>query len=439
MFFVVSLALIFGGVYLSLSTTPKSILIEAVNGFYNKTEEFMAKDESLKYRDNFTIDSKIKINSKIDPETKVINNKDLFTNLAKLDTNIKFSQSLDTKKTLLSVNSKKDNNDYVNIKYLVKDSTGYYYNSKIINKYVNVGTNNYFENLGKDVSNKDNLSYINTFLINSIINNIEEDDIDTSKENIDINNSKVNANLISVELDNSKLNKIYKKVIKDLKKDKKASTIINNYYYDFNNYKPEGNYKFLKKNETIIFKLYTKGLTNQFVKFEVIDKNNNEEDKINYEKIDDNNSVLYLIEDSKLKYELDIKKDNENKYDVKIKDNYSNDIGTITITKTNKEKIIDLSIVDEDKRLDVDYNLKFKDVTNKSYNEIVSLDITYLEKNKNIFSLSFNMNNEITRSSEIKEDTSNSILEKSLTPEQVTKKDNYFKDLIDDLVGGNNG
>lgn len=442
-FFIIAIVCIILGVYLSYTSSPKKIVGETLTSMSNTIKQLTEKDESLLLGNNYTIDSNIKITSKIDESNEdIAYYKDFLKNLASLNTNVTISQDLDNNKMLFTINSKKNNNEFIDLKYLIKDSTGYYYNKSVTNKYINVGTNNYFETLSKNVNTRDNINYLTTFIIDSVNKNITENYISTHNERIEYNDNYINATKTTVELDNKKLNNIYKAVIKDLKEDEKASSILENYHEGFKKSKIKNNYELLDKKEFLIIDIYTTGLTNKFVKLEITDKNEYEyskeptESKMCYEKIDNKNSKLYMINKNQLLYELNINKENDNYYKINILNENNKEIGNITYNKTDKETIIDLSTITDDERVDIDYKVNYKEIKKNSYKEDINLDIKYLKDNKNIITINTIANNKITKEVNIKEDTSDSILEKSLTEEQQQKKDEYIMNKLYELMGG---
>ena len=111
-------------------------------------------------------------------------------------------------------------------------------------------------------------------------------------------------------------------------------------------------------------------------------------------------------------------------------------IGSIKINKTDKETIIDLSMNENGKRLDIDYKYNYIKKKAKKYNEEIRLEIKYLVKNNNVLTLSTTISNKYTDDISIKEDTTESILEKSLTEEQKDRKDKFLENKLKDILGG---
>ena len=434
--FLVAILFIVLGILFSYRSNPEKILNESLHSLSDNILNIVNRENSLELNDNYTIDSHIKTTSKIDETNEDIKEYlELLKILPKLDTNIKISEDKDNSKLFYNINVTKDNNKYIDIKYLVKDSTGYYYNDKVTNKYINVGTNNYFETLQNNNTTKENKHYLNTFIIDSIAKNISKEYTKSTEEKTTINNKEIYTNKLTIELDNIKANDIYKKVIKDLKKDKKASFILENYFNGFKNKKIR-NKKFLDKKETVKIDIYTTGLTNKLVKVIITDKTEKEEKVIEYNKINDEKSILSKSINNKTKYELNIHKINNKEYNVDIYNDKNKNIGKITIKKTDKESIINISIDDNNKRLNLDYKANYQDIKNNTYRENIKLNVKYFVKNKNIITQTIEIKNKIDNKTKINEDTSESILENSLNEEQVKIKDQYIENKLKEILGG---
>ncbi len=434
--FLVALLFIILGIYLSYTSDSKKIIEETINNITNTISNVRNNKDSLYLNNKFTLESNIKTTSKLDETNEDIKDYiDFINNISKIETNITVTQDKENEELFYTIESKKNNENYINYRYLIKDSTGYYYNDYVTNKYINVGNNNYFETLKKDSNTIDNIKYLKECIIESLSNNLATDYSSKTQEETEYNNTYVKANRLTIELDNKKLNKLYKSVIKDLKNDEKALFLLSNYFEGFED-KTFENKKFLDKKESIMINIYTTGLTNSFIKLEIIKKNNNEEKRINYEKIDDGKKILYIISKNRVDYRFEINEVKEGQYDISVYNNKGNDIGTIKITKTGKEKIIDVLINTNNKRLDIDYKYSLDKINEKKFNETVSLDIKYLVKNNNILTLSSEINNQYNKKKEIKVNYKESILEKKLTEEQIQRKNDFFENKKKEILGG---
>ena len=435
LFFVSFLLLLFG-IYLSCTNNKTKIIEETTNSISDSIISIFDKDEKFYLDNNFTIESSINSYVKLDETNKeLIDYIEFLNNISKIKTNIKITQNEEESKLLYTINSKKDNNNYINIKYFIKDSTGYYYNDYITNKYINVGNNNYFESINKNTTTRDNINYIKKIVLESLNNNIAKEYSKQTRENTSYNNTVLKANVVEIELDNRKINNLYKDIIEDLRKDKKSLFILNNIIEGFKD-KNIKNKKFLNKKEKIIIKIYTKGLSNEFIKLNVKFKSDNNEKIISYEKINNTKSYLYLITNNKIEYRLDITKTNESNYNIEILNMSKKNIGSITLNKTKKEIILDFSVNENNKRININYRVNYKTIKEKIYNEDLRLDIKYLVNNKNILTLSSEIENKITKENKIREETLDSILEKKLTEEQNIKKEQFISNKLKDLLGG---
>ena len=436
--FLFSAALIGIGAYYSYSSSPKKVLKQTLTTVSNNINNLVSRDEKYRLDNTFSLESDIKTITWYDvTDPDMLEHKDFLNNYLNFESKIKIIQNEEKEKAYFHIHAKENNLDYMDLKYLIKESTGYYYNNYITNKYINMGTNNYFETISKDTNTRSNIEYLNTYIIDSLTNNISDKYMETSQEKVSLNNGDFNSDKISIELDNQKINDLFKLVLKDLKKDDKSSKILGNYFDGFNDYKLK-NKKYLKKKEKLTINIYTTQLTGKLLKIEVIDQLDTKVHKYVYEVLNDPLSELYVIEDEKVKSIYEITKESDNKYNINVIDNKGKEIGTILFNKTDKETILDVSINSNLERLDIDYKASYKDIKKDSYTEDIGLEVKYLKKNKNMLTINATVNNKATKEGKIAEDTSESILENTLTEEQKIKKDNFYDNKIRKLIGDTN-
>lgn len=436
--FLFSAALIGIGAYYSYSSSPKKVLKQTLTTVSNNLNNLVSRDEKYRLDNTFSLESDIKTITWYDvTDPDMLEHKDFLNNYLNFESKIKIIQNEEKEKAYFHIHAKENNLDYMDLKYLIKESTGYYYNNYITNKYINMGTNNYFETISKDTNTRSNIEYLNTYIIDSLTNNISDKYMETSQEKVSLNNGDFNSDKISIELDNQKINDLFKLVLKDLKKDDKSSKILGNYFDGFNDYKLK-NKKYLKKKEKLTINIYTTQLTGKLLKIEVIDQLDTKVHKYVYEVLNDPLSELYVIEDEKVKSIYEITKESDNKYNINVIDNKGKEIGTILFNKTDKETILDVSINSNLERLDIDYKASYKDIKKDSYTEDIGLEVKYLKKNKNMLTINATVNNKATKEGKIAEDTSESILENTLTEEQKIKKDNFYDNKIRKLIGDTN-
>ena len=436
--FLFSAALIGIGAYYSYSSSPKKVLKQTLTTVSNNINNLVSRDEKYRLDNTFSLESDIKTITWYDvTDLDMLEHKDFLNNYLNFESKIKIIQNEEKEKAYFHIHAKENNLDYMDLKYLIKESTGYYYNNYITNKYINMGTNNYFETISKDTNTRSNIEYLNTYIIDSLTNNISDKYMETSQEKVSLNNGDFNSDKISIELDNQKINDLFKLVLKDLKKDDKSSKILGNYFDGFNDYKLK-NKKYLKKKEKLTINIYTTQLTGKLLKIEVIDQLDTKVHKYVYEVLNDPLSELYVIEDEKVKSIYEITKESDNKYNINVIDNKGKEIGTIIFNKTDKETILDVSINSNLERLDIDYKASYKDIKKDSYTEDIGLEVKYLKKNKNMLTINATVNNKATKEGKIAEDTSESILENTLTEEQKIKKDNFYDNKIRKLIGDTN-
>ena len=121
LFFVSFLLLLFG-IYLSCTNNKTKIIEETTNSISDSIISIFDKDEKFYLDNNFTIESSINSYVKLDETNKeLIDYIEFLNNISKIKTNIKITQNEEESKLLYTINSKKDNNNYINIKYIIKN------------------------------------------------------------------------------------------------------------------------------------------------------------------------------------------------------------------------------------------------------------------------------------------------------------------------------
>ena len=196
--FLVALLFIVLGIYLSYTGDSKKIIEETIINITNTMSNVTNKEDRLYLNDSFSLESNIKTTSKLDETNEDIKDYiDFINNISKIETNITVIQDKENEELFYSIEAKKNNENYINYRYLINDSTGYYYNDYITNKYINVGNNNYFETLKQDATTIDNIEYLKECIIESLSNNLATDYSSKTQEETEYNNTYVQANRLS--------------------------------------------------------------------------------------------------------------------------------------------------------------------------------------------------------------------------------------------------
>lgn len=428
-----SLIMIGFGIYLMNLSSYKSIVNKTVDEVFKEFEKcFITKHEYMSF-DSLSYFSDIKITTNSPKENiKYIEGDKLQKSLTTIynmngSTNtISLEKDLSKKEYLFKFNSKVKDKNYEG-KILVNNSTKYYYLKDYTKKYINAGSNNYFESMtSQDRDNIDYLiNYIKEDLKKQLVSN--DDNIIRTKANQEINGVNAEYDKLSISLDKNRIKSLLNKMHDNLVNDKRSNYIISNYDSSFKDF------KFNKNNVKInnfVLCIYTSGLKAKPAKIEL--KINLEKDnyiftyiygeEINQGSIVKNNSIMYGFTD----------KITNNGRIITLTDKNLLDSGKITISNKKDDYSIDLDVKRENKNIRFNYSDKLN---------TIKKDVSY-ESNKRIyfnildnkdFSFEINIKSDIKTTSNIDEDVTDSILESSLSEEEKNKVDNYREDMLNYL------
>ena len=435
---VIAVILIISGIFVACRNNNKAILIRAIDNINSTLKEkyIISNDNNFKYLD-YTVQSNIKLNfSNHNQSTTFINDSGnylkLFDNLSKTENNLVFKQDRTNKKLLLSFNSKFNDKELIDYRYLIENNTEYYYIKDFLNSYINNGNNSYYESLTQDITNEDNINYIYKFIIHSFIDNINNKEISKKGEKTTINDKVKILQKISIEFDNNNLKEIFKKVLKDLKNDDRANKILTGINTNFNKTKISDKVKYLEDNQKIILSVYVDNITYKIRKYNLdfIDKNNTK--TISYEE----QGVLNIYKNNTLTTKCSISY-NLNKTIIDVTDisKNSSSSGQIIIEKKDKFYQIKLQLKIKDMDFNFDLNRIISNVEkNKSYNSKWSLEGVVTSNNVDIINIKLNIDSKVSNAVTIDENTDNAIFAKNIDSTKQQELKQKITNLITTLM-----
>lgn len=428
---IISASLIYTGIYFLNLSKPSVIVAKSFKRIGTKLNHYFSNFEDLNFKDTFTLNSNITFkldseyyrdNSLKSPENNKINN--IINNLNKLDTDITIKRDKTSKKGYLSVESKIDNEEIIKSKLLIDNSTEYYLLGNIVNQYINNGTCNYFETLLESNTSKDNIIYIRDFILKSFTNNLDDSYTKTYQ--------KKDVNELTIKFDNRSIHKILNQILTDLKKDKKASKILNNTFKNFKKFKIKDDQVFLQDKESYMLHIYTSKFLNEPLKYELTYMNNDNKKTYIYDIDNQNNKgLLYYLENDIIIYQTDITY-KENGITSKIKNSGGREVGTFDLDKDKYSLSITYHFEQDKIREDYSYSSKYKKQKKDIYNEKI-ISLKKIENNISKINGNIYMKSTISDDTKIKEDTSNAILANTLSQETKDKLNDYPKSVIDRL------
>ena len=248
---LLSISMIGLGVYFIYASNPKKIIGSGIESMTANFKNIVfSTNENLTIGENFTIESDISINAQSDlfstisqmgqpilidptmtnpaiqqepilqPETTVeasINmdmlNK-LLTNIANTKNTVVIKQDKTNKKAFLSLNSMYNNENLLSAKYLIENSTEYYYVNGFLNTYVNNGSSNYFEAINDQTTNQDNIVYLYEFISNSLKENLKEEYFVKETATTKIFDQEKDMTKVILKIDNLKAKEILSAILK---------------------------------------------------------------------------------------------------------------------------------------------------------------------------------------------------------------------------------
>ncbi len=437
--FLLSLTLLTLGFYFELIANKEQILKKGVSNVFENIIEVVdmfefdtglsnnyKKEADIKITSNsFTNNYLTEGNNIIKNENLTLNLGNIFRNLNETNTKVTIINDLKNKKRFIHLQSNLQETNLLELKKLTKNSTNYYYVNGFLNTYVNNGNDNYFEPFDEKTTVIDNMKYLSNFIIESITNNIKNTDYKITEEKLNINNKEKKYKKISILIDKKKADEINKNVIKDIKNDDRSHKIILSTNKEIEDTKTN----IFPKNANLILNTYVENYTYKIKKYEIIYTNSKTKENITvtYECKNKNEGIGEItINNEKYKYEY-VSREKSKEITLYTEEQK---IGTISIEKTKTGILFDLSIINDNKEISINYIMNLLNLKKgKSYNQEQQLTIR-TEVNNEPLNFDITINTKVNNKVKIEEDTSSSIIEKTLTDEDRTRLNNIFLDVI---------
>ncbi len=440
--FLLSLVLLTLSFYFEFIANKERILKKSVSNIFENVIEVVDMFEfDTGLSNNYKKEADIKItsnslnNTYLTEQNSITKKENLTLNLGNIfrnlnETNIKITSINDAqnKKRFLHLQSNLQGANLLELKCLTENSTKYYYVSGFLNTYVNNGNDNYFESIDEKTSIIDNTKYLSNFIIENITNNIKPSDYKITEEKLSINNEEKHYKKISIKIDKNIADEINKNIIKSIKNDDRSRKIILSTNKEIADFKTN----IFPKKASLILNTYVENYTYKIKKYEIIYTNSKTKENVTvtYEYKNKNEGIgEIIINNEKYKYEYTSKEKSKeiNLYAENQK------IGTISIEKTKTGILFDLGIVNNNKEVSINYIMNLLNLKEgKSYNQEQQLTIR-TEVNNEPLNFDVNINTKVNNKVKIDEDTSSSIIEKTLSDEDRTRLNNIFLDAITKL------
>lgn len=272
-------------IYITVFNNSKNVFLRAINKEYNKLNEKFEEvlnSDIVKSSKNNSVSSKIKFDFDVDVDKSLIMGSDyeaIIDEINKL--NFEFDGVTDSKNKKFNYDLKvlSDDEKLINVLAYGKDKSVYFELKNIFDKYIEVPVEEYDKLFDDQTKNIDKVQYISKIVKNSFLNNLNEKDFTKKSVYTYLNGKKVKTNKITYKLSEKSVMKLTKKVLMDLKNNEKfikecsnlteksTKEIKSSIDQAITNLSDE--LKDADSDYKIELSLYTKGLFNKSVKYEI--------------------------------------------------------------------------------------------------------------------------------------------------------------------------
>ena len=422
--FIFSITSISIGLYINSLNKPKKILSESINFIHDEGKKYIFPNDNLVVGDTYTSTGSIDFNlnseyylRKSKNEEESLKKYNFINNISNMDTNFIIKQDRSNKSNYIEISQKIGDEDIVDYKRLVDNSTEYYFINGILKNYVNNGTCNYFEALTENNTTRSNIDYLYDFIFKSLQNNLKDEYFKSYDVVTSIRSKDTNVHQISIKFDNKITRDILNGILKDLKEDKKANNILSNVDKNFKKYKVKSKNNIFKKDESYILNIYTTKVLNKPLKYELVHMGDSYNESYIIEK---NNNIInyYYLEDNNIMYTANITIF-DNNINGKIYNSSTEEIGGFILEKDGNNLSFDYNFDNSDEKINLKYISKYDNVKNKvSYINTKSLNINYLVNKEVKLSGNIEYKNKVVNKAKINTDIGNTTLYSKLSDEE---------------------
>ena len=397
------------GIFLTYITSPKFIATETIKKMSENIVSFIDNNKTdTGLEENYKKTSTVTMNLQSDylttlsqTDPSVVPYVNLLRNLTNTTSTTTMVQDIENSRLFLDYNTTLNEEPLINLKYLVENSTEYYYIDGVSQTYINNGNNNYFESLNSETSINDNTKYLIEKVGESLASHIEDSYLSSSYES--------DYKKITITLTEDDLVTVVNNVLSDLKKDSKASKILSGYNESFNDF--EISKDMISGLGTVEFNIYIDKVLGTVKKYDM----NLEESKIELSYDDSTDQKeLELIANNESVGKVQFST-NDGNITLNIVDDSNNIVGTISTTKTSTNYDIIMNLTLDTTIIDINYNNQITNLKkNTSYDSTTNIAINISSNNTTLINGTINITSNITNDTRIEEDTSTSVLASTL-------------------------
>lgn len=421
-------------------SSPKNIFLKGINESLNvleKNYDNLLNSEIMRLSEKNSISSDINITTNLELN-EILLNEDISTlidEINKLKVNVKTGYDIKNKEILYVFNMLSDEESIMNINLYGKDKIVYLGIKQLFEKYIEIPFEEY-DALFENDSIKD-LTYLKNIIKNGVISSFNNNDFNKTSDTISIDGTKVKTNKINYEVTEKGLGKIILKVLNDIYKDQKTIDLLSKYSKtdkeelkkqikeSIDEFKEE--YKNLDTNKVLDFNIYSKGLTNEIVRYELLVENDDTNSSFTYSNLDNKKVISFKDSDEEIFKSVTTKNKDESKTVVNIDDIVIN----ITGSETVDNLIYKYETEIEEIKISGELKLSNKEVSkNKEYKDDLSFSIKISTEGIEVgtFTINVDSNTYVGKDLEISK-PENSIEYTELTEDDLNTIINNFKSL----------
>ena len=429
LFFLILIAfavsLILFGLYYSKISEKQYIFGSMIDGIFEKTEHIFNIHSDYYLGDNFQVDGTLTTTfssedyqNKSVADLEYLKKNRMLANLSLMNTTYQIKQDKDHGKVFVSLDEKIGEEELFSGKYYITNSTEYFFVNGILSNYVNDGANNYFESYSEEITTTDNIQYLYDFIKESIKNNISDEDLKGYDVDTLVGNDTIHAAQVSYRITDKSYKTLLKAVLKDLKKDERASQILSLIYPNLKDLKVNEKKKYLKSNESYTINVYVSKPFFHPVKYEVIYLKDDQKEIYTYEGNLEKGTFYYSL-NNEVKYRANYVSTSK-RIDIQVFNQMNQDVGTIKVEKDKNSMMFTMTLELGERKWDVTYTMKQKDLKSDSYVREDNLSFKFMNQMVTIMQGNIEAVSNITSSPKIEEDVSSSVLRSTLSEEEAS-------------------
>lgn len=417
------------GFILNKESKPKNVYDKVIDKIDNNLSDYfkiskkhiMGDDFQVKGEIDFNLDGTYYLqNSSVNPDDIKIYNK--INNLSNVKTTYKLIQNNETNKLYREIHQKLNEEDILLKKVFIENATEYVYLNGVSDKYINNGNNIYFEKIDGSHTTKDNLEYLRDFILQAFKNSLLEEYFEKENKKTTVSGDTKDTYQMSIRIDDNRLKKIINSIVKEIRNDERANSLICSIDQEFEKFKLSSEDRILEKDEVYTINIYTDKIWFTPLKYEVVHLKNNDRDTYTY--VGDLEGNLTYIHNDELKYNVNVQI-NHKTYLFEFTNVLGKKLGKIKLDKYENMYSLDVDLNLDKKHYMITYSSKLKDYEEeKGYTINDLIQIKYSEEDIVKFSGEIKNTVDISTKNEIKEEVGEVVIRSSLTEEEENNYNN---------------